>query len=263
MKCEAEIPPELLNETQAARYIGKFPEFLRRRRTDMQLKHRPPGPPFIHAPGSQAVLYRTEDLNSWLWCHQPAREAAEKQYECACRLGQVPNKTFCDLLVDLESWLGTHRPDFWESFFDPASKDQLDQFEESTGLTLPRDYRLLMSWRDGHHDPNYNVLDPFEQKGLLPLGITKSVIVDMNRLLHKASFDEEYWRRDWLPFMDDDCGGYLCIDLSARHYGKVFYWDNKGAFRTDVSNNLASWLEELVGKLQFLDVQLWERENMV
>lgn len=263
MKCEEEIPTELLNETQAARYIGESPEYLRRRRTELKSKHWPPCPPFVHTPVTQAVLYRKEDLKSWLECYEPSREAAEKKYERACRLGQakglVPNKTFRDLLVDLETWLATHRPDFWEGFNDPASEDQLDQFEKSTGLILPMEYRLLMSWRDGHKNQHWKILDPFEKQGFLSLGHTESSIECLNGLLDKGSIDEKHWRRDWLPFMGDIFGNHLCIDLSRRNYGRVFFWNHEGE-GWDVSKDLATWLEELVGRLQFLNVQVWERE---
>lgn len=116
-----------------------------------------------------------------------------------------------------------------------------------------------MSWRDGHSGEHWEILDPFENQGLLSMGHAKSTIQCMNRLLQAGEFDENHWRRDWLPFMGDGFGNNLCVDLSPIRYGRVFFWCHEGG-QCDVSMDLLTWLTELVGKLQYLNVQVWERE---
>lgn len=224
--------------------------------------HEPPGPPFVAPSGRQAALYLEKDLKEWLECYPHAADSAMAEYRAATSHAShagTPIKTFSDLLVELEAWLGTHRPDFLNGFNGPASQDQLDQFERDTGLVLPGDYKLLMSWRDGHSDEHWEILDPFENQGLLSMGNAESTIQCMNKLLQAGEFDENNWRRDWLPFMGDMFGNHLCVDLSPTRYGRVFSWDHEGG-QWDVSKDLVTWLTELVGMLQYLNVQVWERE---
>lgn len=86
--------------------------------------HEPPGPPFVVVPEGQAVLYHEKDLKEWLELYPHAADSATAKYRAATSHTShagTPIKTFSDLLVELEAWLGTHRPDFLNGFNGPAS----------------------------------------------------------------------------------------------------------------------------------------------
>lgn len=57
----------LINEKDAARYIGMSVSFLRQSRMTGKLKNRTPGPPFVKY--GKAVRYRLQDLDDWIMKH--------------------------------------------------------------------------------------------------------------------------------------------------------------------------------------------------
>lgn len=57
----------IINEKDAARYIGMSVSFLRQSRMTGKLKKRTPGPPF--AKYGRAVRYRIQDLDDWITQH--------------------------------------------------------------------------------------------------------------------------------------------------------------------------------------------------
>jgi predicted DNA-binding transcriptional regulator AlpA len=59
------VPARVLNERDAAYYIGMSVSFLRQARMDGDRKNRSPGPPWVQL-GSRRIGYLIDDLNAWL-----------------------------------------------------------------------------------------------------------------------------------------------------------------------------------------------------
>jgi hypothetical protein len=262
MKCKKKFP-EWMNEKQAARYIGKSQEFLRSRRMAESARYETKGP-FYWDDIENSVRYRTEDLNDWLRLYQPSTKAATKKYRDACRSSRkgthVREKTFGELLIDLERWMGKKRPKYLKELNLPNMSDELGSFEELTGLELPEDYKLLLSWRNGHDSEGEDIFDPFAQMGFLPPWYAQMLSTCLDELEGASCPENSTYSRYWLPFMGNRVGSELLIDLSPENHGKVYYWCGEkecGFYRYE---NLREWLGELVSKLQFLDVDVLERE---
>jgi len=60
------LSPAVLDEKDAATYIGMSPAFLRRARMVGRTKSGSTGPAFVRVPGGRAVRYRVADLDAWL-----------------------------------------------------------------------------------------------------------------------------------------------------------------------------------------------------
>ncbi|PIU25965.1 MAG: DNA-binding protein [Candidatus Aquicultor secundus] len=58
----------VVNEKDAAKYIGMSVSFLRQARCDGPTANRTPGPVFLRL--GRAIRYRTEDLDKWLEEHR-------------------------------------------------------------------------------------------------------------------------------------------------------------------------------------------------
>jgi predicted DNA-binding transcriptional regulator AlpA len=58
--------PAVLDEREAAHYIGMSTAWLRRCRMTGASRLRAQGPVFVKVPGGRAIRYRIEDLDRWL-----------------------------------------------------------------------------------------------------------------------------------------------------------------------------------------------------
>ena len=58
--------PAVMNEKDAAYYVGLSVSFLRRARMTGRTKSGISGPAYVKVPGGRAVRYRLEDLDRWL-----------------------------------------------------------------------------------------------------------------------------------------------------------------------------------------------------
>ncbi len=63
MKSQSEHP-RVLNEKEAARYIGMSVPFLRQSRVDGNRQNRTPAPPYVKI--GRSVRYLVADLDAWL-----------------------------------------------------------------------------------------------------------------------------------------------------------------------------------------------------
>lgn len=61
--------------------------------------------------------------------------------------------------------------------------------------------------------------------------------------------------------MSDIFGNYTGLELSRSGNGTVFYYDLEDERPEYRFKGLTTWLAQLAGKLEHLDVPLWERER--
>ena len=60
------LSPAVLDEKDAATYIGMSAAFLRRARMTGRTRSGSTGPNFVKVPGGRGIRYRIVDLDSWL-----------------------------------------------------------------------------------------------------------------------------------------------------------------------------------------------------
>ncbi len=66
MEAEKNFAPAVMDEKDAAYYIGMSPGFLRRCRMEGKSKSGTKGPVYVRVPGGRTIRYRIEDLDAWL-----------------------------------------------------------------------------------------------------------------------------------------------------------------------------------------------------
>jgi cell wall assembly regulator SMI1 len=59
----------------------------------------------------------------------------------------------------------------------------------------------------------------------------------------------EGWRKDWVPFLDDDNGNYRCLDVNSAGCPVVECWRGR-ADHPVIAPSLAAWLSDFVRGLE-------------
>jgi cell wall assembly regulator SMI1 len=151
----------------------------------------------------------------------------------------------------MDRWLATNRPGYYAHLRPGVSDAQLGAFEARFAITLPAAFHQLYRWRDGHDQQNSDSLvhnlmfSPLEQAAH-----SKELMDGM------IGFDFEnpwWWRRSWVPFLENGAGDHLCVDLAAEDGGTpgqviMFYHDWE--HRPIRSPSLEAWLANLVESME-------------
>jgi len=162
----------------------------------------------------------------------------------------MTNQSIPTLLVTIEAYLQSERPDYFARLMAGASSEQLAAFESRLGMTLPSAFHELYRWRNGQ-DPNCfeGLSGNQEFMGLGDILETKEMLDDMIG----TDFDEPtWWRRGWVPFLSNGAGSYLCIDMQAEDDGApgqlIEFW-KADADRPITYPSLAQWLSRLAASM--------------
>ena len=59
---------------------------------------------------------------------------------------------------------------------------------------------------------------------------------------------EHGWNKDWLPFLDDDVGNFVVLDLSKAEPPVLAFWT--GAKSEPMAPSLEAWLSDFVKALE-------------
>jgi cell wall assembly regulator SMI1 len=155
------------------------------------------------------------------------------------------------LIRRLDRWLAANRPEYYAHLRPGATDPQLDEFEARFSLALPDAFRRLYRWRDGH--------DQFRSASLVynlmfsPLEGIVGVKELMDAMIGADFEDPRWWRRSWVPFLENGAGDHLCVDLAAEDGGtpgqvRMFYHDWES--RPIRSPSLEAWLADLVTSME-------------
>ena len=145
------------------------------------------------------------------------------------------------LLARLDRWLNTHREQFQQALQPGATAAECDALTADVGKPLPEELRDLLMWHNGQ---NPDVPGTFEQNWFL---MSTEEIAESKKELDAQP--HEGWHKDWLPFLDDDNGNYLCLDLAAPGSPVRECWRGR-AEHPLASPSLTAWLEAFVNALE-------------
>ena len=169
------------------------------------------------------------------------------------------------LLVELNSLTRKIAPDSLAQKYCrvvPATEEQIREFQEFLGFSLPEDYRAFLVKNDIRHnfEHNFECLD------------VEGALRDwrmMTDLLNDGTFDDGriehhevegfgnwhgdiikkcWWSPKWIPVSQDSCGNMKCIDLDpgrAGHIGQMMAMevqDGQGPYATEFTS-FYSYLE--------------------
>jgi len=155
------------------------------------------------------------------------------------------------LIARLDRWLATNRPDYYSHLLPGVTDEQLQTFESRFSLNLPGAFRELYRWRNGH--------DMHRSESLvhnLMFSQLEDIVYHKELMDGMIGFDFEdpkWWRRSWVPFLENGAGDHLCLDLAAEDGGNpgqvmMFYHDWEK--RPIHSPSLEAWLADLVQSME-------------
>src|SRR5262245_16182182 len=107
-------------------------------------------------------------------------------------------------LARLEAWLTEHRPRYHEGLRPGASADDLAALEKALGFPLPEELRTWLGWHDAQSP---DLMGAFRDSFAL---MSAREIAEAHADL--VAEPEPGWRREWVPFLDDGQGDYVCLD---------------------------------------------------
>ena len=155
------------------------------------------------------------------------------------------------LIGRLDRWLTANRPDYYAHLQPGVSDAQLDAFEARFALKLLNTFRHLYRWRNGHDQlRSDSLVNNLMFSSLEDIARQKELLDD---LIGSDFEDPRWWRRSWVPFLENGAGDHLCVDLAAEDGGTpgqvlMFYhdWDR----RPVRSLSLDAWLADLVAAME-------------
>jgi cell wall assembly regulator SMI1 len=145
------------------------------------------------------------------------------------------------LLTRLDAWLAKKRPRFQKNLLPGASAADLAGLEKSLGKPVPGQLQEWLRWHNGQGD---DFVGYFEGHWLL---MSSSKIAAAKAELDETGADEG-WNKAWLPFLDDDGGNFVCLDLSQPEPAVVVFW--MGASPEKKAPSLEAWLGDVVSALE-------------
>lgn len=161
------------------------------------------------------------------------------------------------LIGRMDRWLVANRPDYYTHLRPGVSEAQLDAFEARFALTLPAAFRQLYRWRDGHdHHESESLVHNLMFSPLQDAAQSKELLDD---LIGSDFEDPRWWRRSWVPFLENGAGDHLCVDLLAEDggtAGQVLMFYHDWEHRPIRGPSLEAWLLALVEAMESGTLQL-------
>ena len=155
-------------------------------------------------------------------------------------------------ITRLEAWHREHRPELLDELAPPVSDATLREVAKRVDAELPAALVALWKWHDGTKDDYYSGFQFNRQ--LLSAERALETMDNMDELVDAGEFEAPYWwRKRWLPFLDNGGGDYVCIDFEGCFggvSGQVLEFWHDDDDRTIVYPNLASWLTCFVEALE-------------
>jgi cell wall assembly regulator SMI1 len=147
-----------------------------------------------------------------------------------------------ELLTRLDRWLAQHRKRFHKNLQPGASSAELKALATSLGQPLPASLCALLEWHNGQGD---DYVGYFENHWLL---MSTGMIVAAKKELDGGAVDG--WKREWIPFLDDDGGDYLVLDTGKKEPPVLaFYLDQPEAAKS-MAPSLEAWFKDFVAAVE-------------
>jgi cell wall assembly regulator SMI1 len=151
-----------------------------------------------------------------------------------------------DLIKRLDKWLHENRPDYYAQLLPGATDQEIAELEQSLGLAIPPALASLLQWKNGQTTDTKLV----DNWSLLSCASIIDCWQSLTEWQEDGSFEvENWWSRDWIPFLYDHSGNNCCIDATGHFSGKagqiLYYWHDDNS-RKVTHENFDKWLETIV-----------------
>ncbi len=159
----------------------------------------------------------------------------------------MPDNAIRPLVEELDRWLRTSRPSYYACLKPPLTDSELGDLESVLRGPLPSDLQALYRWKGGQlSGPEMLYEDKtFMQPGEIGIGVRS-----MNELKEGGEFpSEEWWQPQWIPFLTDGLGNFVCVDEAGTFTGnrsQVITFRHDGPERNIEFPDLSSFLAGLL-----------------
>jgi cell wall assembly regulator SMI1 len=170
-----------------------------------------------------------------------AKKAAPEPAPAAPAAAPSGGADLKELLGRVDHWLSAHRQRFQKALQSGASSADLDALSAAVGKAAPEDLRTWLSWHNGQ---SADVPGAFEGSWNL---MSAQGMAEAKKELDAQP--HEGWQKDWLPFLEDDNGNYLCLDLGSPDLPVRECWRGRDDHPV-VAPSLKAWLSEFVAGLE-------------
>jgi len=148
-------------------------------------------------------------------------------------------------LDQLDDMLQRARPGFYARLQPGVSDQQLAEFEQELGVTLPEAFKAFYRWRNGQAIDHYESWQ--NNQTVMGLAEIRAAHRVLNELLDAGEFEgANWWDAGWVPFLSNGAGDHLCLDTTGSFGGQagqiLEFWHDDGN-RWVVAPNFESWLE--------------------
>lgn len=173
-------------------------------------------------------------------------------------------QTIEEIWERIEAWLGRYTPQVLPSFQPGATEEELKQAEAALGVALPEDLKALYRLHNGSNYASF--LDRWAllsvEQGVQTWQMGQDFFHFANREISATGpVLRISWHPQWIPFMSDGAGDYLCLDLApgpGGDVGQVIYQgketDGWGPFAPSLYWYLAFFATELEDGDYYIDV---------
>lgn len=150
------------------------------------------------------------------------------------------------LLARLDRWLSTHRPAYHAGLRPGASADAIDAIAARVDGRFPPLLRELLGWRDGESGDHWGAL--VGAWSLMSTDDIEAALSDMDWLIDNDDMGE-WWGPDWIPFLQNAFGDYVCVDLAGGFdgvAGQIIEFSHDSEYRYITHPGLEAWLHTVV-----------------
>jgi len=156
-----------------------------------------------------------------------------------------------DLITRLDRWLMSNRPTYHQQLLPGVSSDELNRVEDRFGVQLPIAFRLLYKWRNGQSLNRSQSLEMNWQWMTLDSIVDTKIMLDS---MIASDFESpDWWRREWLPFLQNRDGDLTVIDFLGFDGGRprqiLTFWHDE-SIRPVLYDSLDQWLTELIESME-------------
>ena len=185
------------------------------------------------------VLEQLLDINGFcIRCQKSLREAEEnrKPYD--------QKESITEYLSKLDDWLKENRPDFYSHLQPPATEQELLSFEKKIGQIIPQAFKDLYKWKNGQKG---TVVSFFQNYMFLPLSDVEDYWSDLSTMAKAGEFDSEnWWKKEWIPFLSNGGGDLLCLNLSLANPGTLIEFWHANEDRDIVHKTMSKMMQEFL-----------------
>lgn len=165
-----------------------------------------------------------------------------------------PEPRMADLLKRLDAWLSKNRPAYYAGLLPGLTDMEWDAFVAQLSVQPPAALRAFYQWRNGNPDDCFYGNQDW---------MCAEEAARMKRMLDDMigyDFEEGYWKRDWIPFLHNGGGSYLCVDVTGATDdgvpGQLVEFWKADEDRPVCATSLEEWLADFVNSLER---DVWEK----